>query len=137
MWNSAIRPVLVYGLNTCFISESTLRELEKLQGRLVKSMVGTHKYSKNTPILKALGISTVQSSVEVANLELIRSVFKNNSRARCFYLFLLNNEYCNRDSSQVGLLHRVSTVCDNYHTNFLRYIFDTSYSCHTRREIKR
>lgn len=138
VFNSAIRPVLLYGLNTCSINKGTLRELEKLQGRLIKSMVGTHKYCKTTPILKALGICSIESTVDTANLELLRSVFSNKSRARCFYLFLLNKMYCNRQSSShFGLLHRVRTICSKYSINFLQYIFDGSYSSRIRGDIKR
>ena len=89
VWNTAIRPVLLYGLSSVDINKSYMCELEKIQARLVKASVGLHKFCKSTPVLKAMGVSSVKSSIELGCLNLVRSIFVNKSRARTFYLYLI------------------------------------------------
>ena len=137
VWKTAIRPVLMYGLNTVTINKTCLRDLEKIQGRLVKSMVSVHKYCKTTPILSAMNICSIESSVEMFNLELMRNIFNSQSRARSFYIHSLNSSHCNQSlSSHPGLLSRVKTICDKYDIRFLKYTFDVNYSGQVRRRMK-
>ena len=137
VWKTAIRPVLMYGLNTVTINKTCLRDLEKIQGRLVKSMVSVHKYCRTTPILSAMNICSIESSVEMFNLELMRNIFNSQSRARSFYIHSLNSSHCNQSlSSHPGLLSRVKTICDKYDIRFLKYIFDVNYSGQVRRRMK-
>ncbi len=102
-------------------------------------MVSLHKYCKTTPVLKALGIySTIQFSVDIFNLELLRSIFSNNSRARSFYMYLLNTVYCDRKpSSQPGLLSRTSLICDRHNIIFLKYIFNKDYASQVKSQLKK
>ena len=137
VWNSAIRPVLIYGLNTVDISGTALRDLESVQGRLVKSMVGIHKWCRTTPVIRAMKICTVESSVAISNLELLRSIFNTNSCARSFYLFLISK--LNSGQHHVmdgGLLSRCKNLCIKFNVNFLKYMFDMSYSNKVKCDMK-
>ena len=97
------------------INKTCQRDLEKTQGRLVKSMVSVHKYCKTTPILCAMNICSIESSVEMFNLELMRNIFNSQSRAMSFCIHSLNSSHCNQSlSSHHGLLSRVKTICDKY-----------------------
>ncbi len=102
----------------------------------MKSIVSIHKFCRTTPVLKAMGINTIEMSVDVFNLELLRSIFTTNSRARSFYMHELNNLYCDRSSSQPGLLSRVQHICGKYDVQFLKYIFDRDYSSQVKRRLK-
>ena len=102
VWSTAIRPVLTNGLNTVNVDKTRLKELGSIQGKLVKSMVSLHKYCRSTPLLKAMKIPSVESLLDVSNIELLRHVLTNDSRARSFYFHCLNIVVCDRSSSQKG-----------------------------------
>ena len=62
------------------------------------------KYCKTTPILSAMNICSIESSVEMFNLELMRNIFNSQSHARSFYIHSLNSSHCNQSlSSHHGL----------------------------------
>ena len=136
MWSTAIRPVLTYGLNTVNVDKTRLKELESIQGKLVTSMVSLHKYCRSTPLLKAMKIPSVESLLDVSNIELLRHVLTNDSRARSFYFHCLNIVVCDRSSSRKGLLNRVKNICVKYDINFVRYICDPMYSSQIKRVMK-
>ena len=73
---------------TININLSAIKTLEKTQGRLVKSALGLPKYCSNTPLLKALGIRTIQV-VNNNQLSIMQNALWNTSRARNFYMCML------------------------------------------------
>ena len=48
VWNTAIRPVLTYGIQCVNMNKKSLQEMEKMQSKLLKSAMGIHKYCRNT-----------------------------------------------------------------------------------------
>ena len=85
VWNSAIRPVLTYGINCINISKTCLAKMEKLQTRLLKTGVGLHKYCRSSPVIKALNVNKIETTMDISTLDLVRSMLCNNSRARLFH----------------------------------------------------
>ena len=100
-------------------------------------MVGIHKYCKTTPVIRAMNICTIASSVAISNLELMRSIFNTNSCARSFYLLLIRKLYSGQQNAvNGGLLFRCQKLCIKYNVNFLKYMFDISYSKKVKRDMK-
>ena len=62
IYNTAIRPVLMYGLHCVYTctSNSVLQKAEKLQSKLIKSSIGLKVHSKSTPFLDALKIPRIK-----------------------------------------------------------------------------
>lgn len=56
VWKTAIWPVLIDGLDTVKIDKTRMNEFESMQGKLVKVMLGLHKYYIGEPLMKALRI---------------------------------------------------------------------------------
>jgi hypothetical protein len=137
VWNSAIRPVLTYGINCMHVSKKYLCNMEKAQARLLKAGLGLHKFCKNTHLLKALNVMKIESTMEISSLDLIRSVFHNSSRARSFYMYLLNMHSCGHLKNHSDLVSRAHKICNKYDVSFIRYVFDKSYSSHVRTNMKK
>ena len=51
IFNTAIRPVLTYGLQCVYQNKAALEVTEKLQYKLLKAALGLKRYCKNTPLL--------------------------------------------------------------------------------------
>ena len=77
----------------------------------------------------------VETTLDVSYLELARNMLKSNSRARSFYIHLLNMHICDRLSSQNNLISRASQACDKYDISFIKYMFDI-YSKYNQWKIK-
>ena len=83
--NTAIRSVIGYGCSSIYITKKNINLLEKLQNKFILQCIGLHTNSHITPVLKAMGISPISTSVAMESLDLIKKCVLNNSIARDFY----------------------------------------------------
>ena len=137
VWNAAIRPVLTYGINCMKISKPALSKMEKTQSRLLKVGFGLNKFCKSTPILNAVNVLKIESSLEISSLDLIRSIFHNGSRARSFYMYLMNMHVCGKLKGHSDLILRAYNICVKHDISITRYIFDKVYSTTVRSGLRK
>ena len=57
VWKAAVRLVLKYCCNSVYVSKKSLNTMERLQTKILKAIVGLHKYSKSKPVLKVLNVN--------------------------------------------------------------------------------
>ena len=69
-------------------------------------------------------------------MDLIRSFFKDSSRARSFYLHILNMTVSGEMKGHVDLLTRVKSICAHKDISFLKYIIDEKYARQCRSKMK-
>ena len=112
------------------------KNLESLQGKLLKSALGIHKFGKNTQLLQALGILKIETSVNIGYLELLRSVLASRSRATSFYIYLLKQLELGKLCNFKNLVGRSYEVCGKYNISLHKYIFDNHYACVSKESIK-
>ena len=137
IWEAAIRSVLTYGTSSVSISKKSLADMERLQTKLLKAGLGLHKFCRSSPIMSALNIKKIESTIEIRSLDLIRSILCNSSRARPFYSHVLNQHICGKLNGHTDLIARVKVTCKKYDISFMKYIFDTSYSQSVRNDLKK
>ena len=73
-----------------------LSHMETLQAKLLKAGIGVHKWSRSSPVLKALNIKKIETTIDISSLDLGRSLLCNGSRARSFYIYLMNMHACGK-----------------------------------------
>ncbi|KAK2179942.1 hypothetical protein NP493_466g05011 [Ridgeia piscesae] len=66
-----------------------MRQLESVQGRLIKQSLGLSKLSHNTSLLKALNIEKIEDIVNRNVLSLYNRIFKVESPARRLMKYFL------------------------------------------------
>ena len=134
-YNTAIRSVIGYGCSSIYITKKNINHLEKLQNKLIRQCIGLHTNSHITPVLKAMGISPISTSVAMESLDLIKKCVLNNSIARDFYcktLFMPVKSIHGKTLSD-----RVLQFVVNNNINILKYIFDKKYSSNIKNCINR
>jgi hypothetical protein len=124
LYNTAIRPVLMYGLQCVYQNKTAMEGTEKIQGKLLKSALGL----KNTPLLDALKIPRIAKSVEVQELLLFRTMFMSNSRTCHFYQYLLSRHLNGYALSKKCMLSRVMRTCHKYDISVIKLICDSKYA---------
>ena len=82
--------MLVRRVKTC------LSRMETLQAKLLKAGIGVHKWSRSSPVLKALNIKKIETTIDISSLDLGQSLLCNGSRARSFYINLMNMHACGK-----------------------------------------
>ena len=136
LWNAAVRPVLTYGLNCINMSKSTMSKVEKLQTKLLKAANCLHKFTKSTPLLNALNVRKIETTNEMNMLSLLKSSLCNSSRARKFYMHLIDMDMCGNLHGHCSLVNRVKSTCLKHDISFLKYVLDDNYSSHCKSVMK-
>jgi hypothetical protein len=130
LYRTAIRPILTYGLNCLNLNARNWQEIEKCQSGIVKSALHLHKYSRSSPVLKAMNICRVKYVIELSTLDLAKAVLSNTSKARSFYMHFLQRNIHN------NLMTRSLIYSKKYNINFLRYVCDDRYASNTKLRIR-
>jgi hypothetical protein len=110
VWSATCKPILTYTCESLCLKTKDLNEIDKLQGKLIKCIVGIGKRYRTTPLLNALNISNISNVIEFSTLQLMNNIMKHQSAARTFYL-LMSKMNCKCPN----LLHtRVMSLCGKY-----------------------
>ena len=75
----------------------------------------------------------IERSLNICYLDLGIAGFRYTSRARSFYLHLLN---CTNLSSHNNLIHRASNTCNKYHISFVKYVMNEHYATRNWKRLK-
>ena len=81
MFNVAIQPILTYGCTTLNFTRSSVKELDKVQSKLLKSALGLPKFCHNTPLLQASKVKKIDNLLQVHQLSLLQNALLNKSKA--------------------------------------------------------
>ena len=102
------------------------QDLDKLQSKLLETVLGLSKFARTTPLLEALKIPKISDVVDDNMLSLIKKMVNNSSSARQFYCFQM--DLITRGITQYdNLATRAMKVCHTRNINMYRYIFNDSY----------
>lgn len=122
VWSTICQSTLSYGCEAVSLWKQNVRDLDKLQGKLVKCLIGIGWTYRSTPLLKALSIKKMNNIVFMQNINLLRNILKNSSAARNLNLYFINN-----NKNMPGTLYsRVKNISDDFHINFHNTIFTDS-----------
>ena len=83
-------PSLLYGTECINICSPSLKQMESLQGCLLKQCLGLGKRHRHSNLLKALGIRTVESLISERSSSLYHRIFNIDSPVRDLNLFFLD-----------------------------------------------
>ena len=123
VWSVTSMKSLLYGCETLFITETKRHELDVLQGKLLKCIVGIGPQYRTSPLLKALKICKSSVHIDFNSLILLKNIFNNDSAARKIYIDMLHhNNKCKNILST-----RVSNICHKYDVDMMKLLLDTSY----------
>ena len=105
--------------------------METLQAKLLKARIGLHKLSRSSPILKALNIKKIETTIDISSVDLGRSILCNDSRSRSVYIYLMNLHACGQLNSHNYLVYRILKTCHKHKVSF------ENYASHVRQNILR
>ncbi len=116
--------ILTYGCESVSLTNQNIKDIDTLQGNLVKTIVGIGKTYRTTPILDALKLKKISNIIYNQSLNLMRNIFSFNSAARNLNLYFISN-----DINICGTLYnRVKNISNSYDINFYDCIFnDVNY----------
>ena len=90
LYSVGVSTILLYGCEAVHIVPASLRQLQVQQGKLIKSFLGLKKFSRTSPLERALYIPSVGDAVGFASLKLFKSILLYPSKASSFYSHLMS-----------------------------------------------
>ena len=132
----AIQPILTYGCSTLNLKHTDINELEKVQASLIRTALGLPKYSRNTPILRALNIKKISRILDERHLSLTKAALHNTSKSRIFYLHIMHKCQYYRMNKHSNLLQRSKIICTSNHIMLHKYLFEESYALKCKRRFE-
>lgn len=91
IWNTICQPVLLYGLDSISISSKFLKQLETVQGNLVKQSLGISKRARSSYLLEAMKITSVKDCIKKATASLLYRLFAVESPGKKLTTHLLSS----------------------------------------------
>ena len=91
IFSSVIRPTLLYGCPSIYMSETNIENLNRCQAKLIKSCLGLKPQTHSTLLLEALNVLPIKRTLFVYFLDLMRSCLLGNSQSNTFYNYLIKN----------------------------------------------
>ena len=91
IFSSVIRPTLLYGCPSIYMSETNIENLNRCQAKLIKSCLGLKPQTHSTLLLEALNVLPIKRTLFVYSLDLMRSCLLGNSQSNTFYNYLIKN----------------------------------------------
>ena len=93
--NSTCRNAPMYGCESVYLSKQNQNDINKLQAKLLKYMIGIGSSYKTTVLLDSLQTQRVSDIIDCNNLVLFNYILGTCSAARSFNLFMITKrKYC-------------------------------------------
>ena len=136
LYQAAIRPVLTYGLVCVHQNKAATDAIEKCQGNIVKTALGLSKFDKTSPLLNALRINSISTTVEIQQLALFRTMLLSSSRTGVFYKTILKENLLGISSCRKDLVTHIRHTCQKHDVSLVRFLCDDKYGLAVKRQIK-
>ena len=90
VWSATCKTILLYGCDSLSLSKGNIEELDKIQARLLKCIIGIGPRHKTSPLLKALKMFNISEHIDINCLLLLNKMMWSHSAARTFNLNMLH-----------------------------------------------
>ena len=128
--------MLTYGLHCVWQTKSARDATDKLQAKLLKAALGLKVFSRSTPLLEALKIPKISSTIEIQQLVLFKTMLTSSSRTGYFYKTLIQEHLNGSTPGHRDLVSRVNDTCIKYGISLVKYLYDDSYANIMKRAMK-
>ena len=131
MFHATCKSILLYDSECLALSSKHKNELNKIQAKLIKCIVGLGPKYRTSPLFKALNLHKISMYIDLNTLSLYHNIMRTHSAARNFNLLMLETK-CNCPNL---LVNRVKRLCKTYNFDFINIMTSASYVRHCKENI--
>ena len=99
-----------YGLETNYISKTTLNYLNIRQNILIKNSFGLNKFTRTTPLLDAINVKSMHHLYDRYQLTFYKQVMRNTSKKQLYEA--LKEEYSNKKKPRESYISILENICN-------------------------
>ena len=122
---------LSYACEALSLSKAEKVELDKLQGNLVKCIVGLGPKYQTTPLLDAVRLKKMSHIINANSLSLLNNILRTDSAAKKFNILMLRK----KSSCPQLLVNRVLKICNSQNINFTLLLTCKDYVNSCKRQM--
>ena len=89
IYQAAVASVLSYGCSSVHLSNTELKELDKVQSKHIKCMIGLKFTLRTTALLKGLSVMPTSTAIQLDAVNMLQSCLAGNSNSSNFYVQML------------------------------------------------
>ena len=125
IFKTVIHSTLSYGCTAIYLNKKCINEMDKLQGKLIKTVLGLSKFRYTTPLMKALRVKPISQVINMFSMNLFRSCIMSNSSTSSFYSHLYHVR--NGKYAEKTLIGRVMEFCRAENIDIMNYVINDDY----------
>ena len=134
IYKTAVQTVMSYGCSSVHLTQSNLKELDTLQGKHLKTIMGLSYSCSTSPLLEGLNMIPISTMVKFGALGLFKSCLQSNSLARHFYVQMLKRQYYVNLSKT--LLGCVSAFLKNHNVKVCGYLLGSNHTLSVLKRVR-
>ena len=124
LYNTSIHPCLIYATHAIALTKSDVKVMETAQGNILKSAMGLPKFSRTSPLLKALGVQSISKTIDILSLKLMKRCLYSDSLTKTFYWNLLR-----KSEKSKTLVDRCNEIMNKENMTLQTVLFDKIQLC--------
>ena len=116
IYQAAVASVLSFDCSSVHLSHTELKELDKVQSKHIKCMMGLKYSSHTTALLNGLAVMSTSTAIQLDAVNLLKSCLASSSSRSNFYVQMLKKQY----EVNIGktLIGRVNSFLLTTYVNF-------------------
>ena len=91
IWSTTCNSILTYACNAIYFNKGNKQDIDKLQAKLLKCIVGLKPFYKTTKLLQTLKVIKASLLIDFGNISLLNNILQTKSAARDFYLYMMQH----------------------------------------------
>ena len=116
------------------MNKGNKQDIDKLQAKLLKCIVGLRPFYKTTKLLQALKVNKASVLIDFGNISLLNNILQTKSAARDFYLYMMQFVYDGNESKDI-LTSRVKKICIDNNINMYKCLLDSNYYSFVKKQM--
>ena len=104
--------IFYYGLETNYIRKECLNKINIRQNILMKNTFGLSKYCKTTPLMKRIGIKSIQQLYEEYKILFLKQIIRNSFTKLIYESLLCKYEQIN--PAKESYFNILNQICNKY-----------------------
>ena len=131
IWSTTCNSILTYACNAIYLNKGNKQDIDKLQAKLLKCIVGLKPFYKTTKLLQALKVNKASVLIDFGNISLLNNILQTKSAARDFYLYMMQHGNESKDI----LTSRVKKICIDNNINMYKCLLDSNYYSFVKKQM--
>ena len=111
LYKTYCRPVLYYGITTSLMGKTEQKMVQKCEARMLKSIAGIRRRTKNTALLHGMGIERARCKMDLEKCKLFIQLTRNTMTRKVLEVGMEEGQVKSKKGKLTGLASEMLEIC--------------------------